>query len=285
MTDHTTMNPVTQQDETIVRPCPKCGTDVSRTIPAGTRTALAKMLRGVELMCASCADADDKVEREREHLRLRRQREDRCQLPHVLRGLTFESYNTDRVGAGGALAAARGWSQGKHEKPGLLIVGPVGVGKTRLAATALWAALGDWENRPLVDDPDVDAPLPGRDVRYVNVAELIVKLSASFGDRERGEALRLLTGKGALVLDDLDKVNPSQQVLAHLYTAIDGRVQAGAPLIVTTNLDPKALVEKFARPGRGEDPAERRVAAEAIVSRLIGHCTVHGIQGADGRRS
>jgi DNA replication protein DnaC len=117
-------------------------------------------------------------------------------------------------------------------------------------------------------------------VRYVSVPDLIIKLGAAFGDKDRAEALRILTGRGALVLDDLDKIKPSTHLLSHLFTAIDNRYQAGAPMFVTANL---ALTELEAYFAGAEADGERRVAAEAIVSRLTQHCRVGRIDGPDRR--
>lgn len=259
---------VLAEDEQVTLTCPDCHKTMVRTIEAGTSQFAARLMRKLTVMlCSPCAARAEAEAAEEERLRLRRGREQSCGLPRELRGLTWDSYSTERRGSGGALRAAQAWAAGTHEKRGVMLVGGVGVGKTRLAATALWQLL---DRRPAT---------------FVNVAELIVRLTASFGDKDRAEALRTLTGKGALVLDDLDKISPSMTVLSHLYTAIDGRVQAGAPLFVTTNLTPQQLRDRLARPGRGEDADQRTVAADAIMSRLLGHCTVHKIDGADGRRA
>lgn len=284
---------VLTQDEVSTFPCPGCGTELEKSIPAGTTERMARLFRHITFTCEECGAAETAVARQREHEAIRRKNEQTCMLPPELRGLTWDGYDTGRKGAAGALAAAQAWSRGLHEKRGLFIVGPVGVGKTRLAATACWAALGDYVDprRKQIaqtaaaqrgDEPE--DPIAGIAVTYVNVAELIVKLQAGFGDKDRAEALRILTGKGAIVLDDLDKLNVTQTVLAHLYAAVDGRVQSGAPMIVTTNLPPQALLRKLSNPGRNDDADERRVMAESIVSRLLGHCTVHGIEGNDVRR-
>lgn len=255
---------VTAEDETIVAPCPQCSRDVTRVLPAGTARTMADLLRRMAVTCTECSERLEAEEQAKRDAAQRALRVESCDLPVMLRGLTWDSYDVDDKNEK-AVAAAKAWAAGVHSKRGLLLTGPVGSGKTRLSATAVWAALDRIG------------------VRYVNVAELIVKMSAGFGDRDRQNALRVLTGRGPIVLDDLDKVNPSMHVLSNLYTAIDGRVQAGASMIVTTNLRPSELITKFSRAGGGEDAAERRVAAEAIVSRLRGHCTVHLIDGRDRR--
>jgi DNA replication protein DnaC len=265
--DSTRPDEATENDELLRRPCAGgCGATVERLIPKGTNAIAAKLMRAMAFMCDDCIDREKAREEREEHLRIRRLHEGSCGLDRELRGLTWGSYQTHRKGALGAVRAAQAWAAGEHEKPGLLLVGSYGVGKTRLAATACWAML---DRRPCA---------------FVNVADLIARMGAGFGDKDREAALRVLTGRGALVLDDVDKLAPSLAVLSQLYTAIDGRVRSGAPLLVTTNLTPSRLLERLARPGRGEDEDQRRTMAEAIHDRLLGHCTVHGIEGESGRR-
>jgi DNA replication protein DnaC len=273
---------VTLVDETLHKRCPGCDGTVEVVIPKGSAMVTARLMHAFSVMCTACAEADDAREMERERLRIRERNISNCQMPPELRRLSFDSYDTSRKGAANALAAARAWSLGQHERRGIMLCGPVGVGKTRLAATAAWAAMGEFQRKRRRRDGAT--LVPGVGVRWVNVADLIVKLGAAFGDKDRAEALRILTGRGGIVLDDLDKINPSQFVLSHLYTAIDGRMQHAAPMFVTTNLFPDQLREKLARRMGREDAEERRVIAESIVSRLTGYCTVHGITGPDGRQ-
>jgi DNA replication protein DnaC len=92
---------------------------------------------------------------------------------------------------------------------------------------------------------------------------------AGFGTDEKAQANRILTGASPLVLDDLDKVGTNATVRSLLYLAIDNRIEAGSPLLVTTNLKPDQLAETF---------------GEAISSRLRGDCEVHVLAGADRRQ-
>jgi hypothetical protein len=167
-------------------------------------------------------------------------------IPDALRGLPLPD------GAGGPETAARRWATG--ELRALLLTGPVGVGKTRAAASAAWERA---EREP---------------VRWVSVPVLFAQLGRGFGDEQRDDALTVLTGTGALVLDDLDKSRPTEYVAEQLFAAIDSRVAAGAALLVTTNLALSELAARFPEP-----------YGEAIVSRLAGYCEALAMEGPDRR--
>lgn len=152
-----------------------------------------------------------------------------------------------------AIDAAKHWSEQEPKMArGLLLHGPAGTGKSRLAATAAVARMQRWP------------------VRWVSVAMLIAQLQASFSDKDRSAALKVLTGHEPLVLDDLDKVNPSETVRSQLFVAIENRITAEVPLLITTNLPIGKLEERF---------------GEAIVSRIGGYCLGRTflMDGADRR--
>ena len=169
-------------------------------------------------------------------------------IPAQLRGLSWE-----RVAGGtrpNVLAAAKRLAAG--EERGLLLSGAVGVGKTWLAAAAAWELL---EREPL---------------SWFFVPDLFNRLGRSFEDASRDDTLDRLGGSAALVLDDLDKARPTDYAAEQLLCAIDNRVTAGAPLIVTTNLDLNALADRFA-------------FGHAIVDRLVGHCEAFALLGQSRR--
>jgi DNA replication protein DnaC len=167
----------------------------------------------------------------------------KANIPAGLTGLRFNDTTT-----GPAADAARQWGAG--EINGVLLCGPVGVGKTHLAACA------------------INQRLERGQVKWVSVPSMIARALAAFDSEERKQATTELTGRGGIVLDDLDKVKPSDWALSQLFVAIDTRVTAGAPLFVTTNMQPGEIAKTF---------------GEAIASRLVGHCLVRKLDGQDRR--
>jgi len=161
----------------------------------------------------------------------------------------FDARTPDGLDRGRVIEAAREW--GRMADPGgLCLIGAVGSGKTALAKAAAVTRL---QHSAL---------------RWVSLARLVADL-ANFEDRHaRALAVRVLTGKGALVLDDFDKVNVTDWLASQLFAAIDGRIEAGAPLLVTTNLDPGELRAKF---------------GDAIYSRIEGYCRMIELAGPDYR--
>jgi DNA replication protein DnaC len=168
---------------------------------------------------------------------------DRSELPTQLRGLSVAA-----AVEGPATDAAARWARG--DLPGLCLTGPVGVGKSWLAAAAAWERLQTYG------------------VRWVSAARLMAQIRSGFNSKAKARADEIITGTCAIVLDDLDKVNPTEYGREVMFAAIDGRVEEGAPLLVTTN---KAMSEIGEQLG------------DAIMSRLAGYCQVVRMVGDDRR--
>jgi DNA replication protein DnaC len=167
----------------------------------------------------------------------------RSGLPRDLRRLSLlGAYSQE------AASAARDWSSGDIR--GLCLTGPTGVGKTWLAAAAAWARLQNYS------------------VKWVSVARLMTQLRAGFGSEMKANADAIVAGSGAIVLDDLDKANPSEFGREILFAAVDNRVEEGSQLLVTTNLPLSKLGNKLGEP---------------IASRLAGYCVSIRMQGEDRR--
>lgn len=234
----------------ITTPCAGCGIDLTLEIPDGD-SGVARWLRSVarKARCDECAQKQEAHEAERERCRVRDARRDRCQLPRGLRGQTLDRFNP-LPGQQGALDAAREWASTARPRS-LVLTGENGVGKTLLAAAACWTRLERWP------------------CKYASVARAMAKLNGSYTDEGRVEAVRFFAGAGAAVLDDFDKCRASDFGREQLFAAIDGRQQAEAPLLVTTNLTPIQIGETF---------------GASLMSRLAApYCRVVEVGGEDRR--
>jgi DNA replication protein DnaC len=184
-----------------------------------------------ELWCASCnekADAREELENYRhEHERRVRARRDGCRLPKSLREVTWDKVKPGRPAAP-AIAAAKQWGRG--ELTMLTLTGPVGTGKTFLSAAATWARA------------ELDA------VRWYYMPKLVRDSRGEWSSSDRAEVESALTGPSALVLDDLDKIKPSEWAIENLFLAVEHRVQNEQALLVTTNLELDELGDRFGAP-------------------------------------
>lgn len=222
--------------------------------------------RATAVKCDPCIkreeDSEAKVKLEAET----RARLEMALMPKAVQGFEFNGKGGNRMidgeGRDNAIRAAYRWAthERMENKPGVLLVGHKGAGKTRLAATAAWLRLRRWP------------------VRWVSWPILIAELGAAFNDDARQAALKVLTGDGAIVLDDIarDDVKVSDWQRTQLFAAIDKRVQAGAPILITTNVTSSSTGGGVAA-GLGER------LGDSIVSRLIGYCTVQDLPGPDRR--
>lgn len=220
----------------------------SRAVAAG----VIRRLPGT-FICEGCAvELEAEEERSKFEEKLR-ERVSLSNLDEALRGFEFSQMKA-ADGRGLTIGAARDWASEEFPDPrGLCLFGNKGAGKTRLAATATWQRLRSYH------------------VTWISWPVLLAELGAAFNDSARQKAISVLTGKGALVLDDIardEKEKVSDWAKTQLFAAIDRRIQAGAPLLITTNLQPSAIGE---------------VLGEAIMSRVVGYSRVLELPGQDMR--
>jgi len=132
-----------------------------------------------------------------------------------------------------ALRLAQAWLQ-ETPRPNLIIVGPVGSGKSYLAA-CLYRALVDQYERTY----------------WVNAGTLMAQIRRGFSSRdaayEAGSRAEKAGTAPFLVLDDLGKVHPGRDVSwveETFYAIIEARYRNDLPTIVTTEWKSDALAER-----------------------------------------
>jgi DNA replication protein DnaC len=247
---------------TVTKDCKSCGRQLVLEVPDGITLRPDSIAYTLGVLCEDCAGKIEEAEQGVETQARVQALVESSGIPDEYRGLTWEGMELDEPGRVEAVKLAKEWVAGRLS--GLLIGGPPGTGKTRLAATASWARLHRVQRR---EDDNGWRTYP---LRWISVAELVTMDKAGFGTIEKKQATRILTTKVPLVLDDLDKVPLNENVKSLLFLAIDKRVGTGVPLLVTTNLP------------RDEFTA---TLGSAIASRLLGYCKAATLLGRDRRQS
>ena len=137
-------------------------------------------------------------------------------------------------GSGDAIDGALTFARGELAEKWLLLVGPVGVGKTHLAAAIL-----NWRLEH-VDDPDLGIG------KYANVPGMLADLRDGFRDDSTEERFRRYEDVGLLVLDDLGAHKGSDWAWEQIYRLLDSRLMEQRETVVTTNLAPEQLPPRIA---------------------------------------
>lgn len=248
----------------ITKTCERCGQEFSFDAPAvsdGPRAEerQASLIR-MRRMCDPCSTAAseeyEREERERRDVMVAQEWRRRVEaggvppFPHpVADGRHDEAFE-----------AARIWAAGEGPLT-LVLVGPVGTGKSTLAAAAFRRRM-----QPVWNE-NVGRPAGGRTGFWRSVPVLLAHLGLGFGNRSHDQALELLDGRRMLALDDIDKGRPTDYVAQHVFAAINGCYEQRSPLVVTAN---KTLGEIASHWGGDYGPAIASRLAEGRVVEMGG---------------
>lgn len=235
---------------TDTRPCGDCCKPVTRELALGV---FAGRINALPFYCDDCIR--ESAEREAEAELARRAEAQRDRLAKRLKEsgmperhrVDLSMLNHDPA----ILCAAEDWAVNGG---GLMLTGEIGRGKTTIAGAACWMRLRE------------------RPVLWTSAPLLFARLGTGLGTDQRDWAIDVLSSKRALVLDDIDKARPTEYGAEQVFLAVDQRVEHDAPLLVTTNLSPAQLAQKWPEP-----------YGPAIASRLVGYCKVVRVDGTDRR--
>lgn len=180
---------------------------------------------------------------------------------------TFEGFVIDQ-GNQRAYATARRFvdtfEERRKDGKGLYLQGPMGTGKTHLAAAVANALMA-----------------MGVPVMLMTMQRILDCIKDTYDDgaeESTSDVLDQLRTATLLIIDDLGKEQPTGWAQSEIYRIVNDRYEHMRPTIVTTNYDDVALAKRLAG-GRSADA----VTAEAIVSRLREMTAAVPMTGADRR--
>lgn len=209
---------------------------------------------------AACECREKKNEKEEAEIRMRERRQHIDQLRKAafpesdMQGWTFENDDNPKERPS---QIARNYTKNFREMmergKGLIFYGPVGTGKTYLAACIANAL--------------IDKGVP---CIVTSVQRFLNTMPGMFDGRQ--EYIDKLNSADLLILDDLESERDTEYTKEMVYSIIDGRCRAKLPLIVTTNLTAEKL----------KNPSD--MSKERIYSRLLEMCIPVEVKGTDRRR-
>lgn len=142
-----------------------------------------------------------------------------CGIEARYRGNAFENFEP-MDGKRDALTAALEWDCTRS----VVLMGPVGTGKTHLAVAMASKALRRM-----------------RPVRFVTTSDFLAELKARFGTDQVQPYFDAVANTHTLIIDDLGAEQDTEWAIAQLAQLVNRRYAKQLPTVVTTNLDYAAI--------------------------------------------
>ena len=196
-----------------------------------------------------------------------------ARIPRRYRSCSFDSYDALNSSISRAKYQVQKFVEEYplHEF-GLLLIGPCGVGKTHLAASALNVLMREKGVRGL----------------FCDFRDLLKEIQASYnpisGTTELG-VLQPVFSAEVLVLDDLGATKMTDWVRDTLSHIINNRYNERRVTLFTTNLEDEAVSARQTDERTRERPMLRDQIGEALRSRLYEMCEIIDLAGEDYRRT
>lgn len=177
-------------------------------------------------------------------------------MPPLFKKKNFDNYDKNYNTM--AFNRAKDFVDNFPQSKGLLLIGPVGVGKSHLAASIV-----NELNNKLYS------------CYFGNIVDIIGFIKSTYNKNSlltESEAINIMTEQiDLLVIDDLGKENNSEHNLALLYQIINKLYENEKPLVITSNFGAVDLNKKL---------GER---SQAIISRISSMCSPVHLDGKDWR--
>ena len=203
-----------------LRICTVCGEPMEAYYPDGP--VYGRDRHPVDCACRRAERECEEAERRwKEHQAAVERLRAGCFAFPLMRSWTFEADTQHSSQSEICRRYAEHWQEIREKNSGLLLWGDVGTGKSFLAACIANALI----------EQEVA-------VRMISLGEVI-----DYGFEGRSEYIRKLCSFPLLILDDFGMERNTKFGLETVCRVIDGRVMAGKPLIITTNLTLTELKE------------------------------------------